>query len=156
MKEELQPRQIQLKKPKFEFSKLLCVFSIVLLVISITMAVVSTFLSFDPTVFLYIIPTTGTLATASFSFYFFKAKAENLSKQRLRFVLEKLLLKDKLTADNYHEICTEIDNIDAVLNAKINGMTVESVDGAEGFDILQVVDDFSSETGNINGNFMSE
>lgn len=153
---ELQPRQIQLKKPKFEFSKLLCVFSIVLLVFSITMAMICAFLSLDSTIFMYIIPTTGTLATASFSFYFFKAKAENLSKQRIRFVLEKLLLQDKLTSDNYQEICTEIDNIDDILNAKINGMTVESVDGEEGFDTLQVVEDVSGEIDNIGGNLMGE
>jgi len=141
-------KTVMLQKPPIEFSKILCVLAIILLIFSIGMAMVCAFLAVDITIFMYIIPTTGTLATASFSFYFFKSKAENLSKQRIRFVLMKLLLEDELDAEDYQEICSEIDNIDTVLNAKLNDMTVDSIEGEDttgGFDTIQIVEEIGEE-----------
>ncbi len=123
------------KKPK-EFSKTLCLLAIILLCFSILAGIACAVLAIDITIFLYIIPTVGGLTSISFGFYFFKAKAENLSKQRIRFVLQKLLLQEKLTPDNYQEICAEIDNIDAVLYAKINGMTQESLENNDNIGCL--------------------
>ncbi len=123
------------KKPR-EFSKTLCLLAIILLCFSIVSSMACAILAIDVTIFLYIIPTVGGLTSISFAFYFFKAKAENLSKQRIRFVLQKLLLQEKLTPENYQEICTEIDNIDAVLYAKIHGMTEESLQGDDNMNYL--------------------
>lgn len=70
----------------------------------------------------------GTIAAASRAFYYNKAKAENLSKQRIRYVLMKLLLEDKLTPEAYAEVCSEIENIDSVIDAKLNNLLQTAVD----------------------------
>lgn len=115
------------KKKKPNFSKLLCVIGITLFVLTITVAILFAVWGLPTEVFMYIIPAVGIIASASVIFYLNKAKTENLSKQRIRYVLMKLLLKDDLSADKYIEICDEIDNIDGIIDGKINSSLAESV-----------------------------
>ena len=115
------------QKHKPNFSKLLAAISITLFAVSAISGVVSAFCGVDTTPFMYIIPSTAGLATATVAFYYNKSKAENLSKQRIRYVLMKLLLEKKLSGDAYMEICAEIDNIDQSIQSKIAGMTEEAV-----------------------------
>jgi hypothetical protein len=77
--------------------------------------------------FAYIIPVSGAMATAGIGFYFTKAKAENLSKQKLRNVVLKLALEEKITDGDYYEIIEEIENIDATVDEKLNSMYEESI-----------------------------
>ena len=114
------------RKRKKEFSKILCVILISLFALCCFLAMFLSCKSYDSSVFMYIIPATGTTATAAVSFYFFKAKSENLSKQRIRFVLMKLLLEDRLTGEEYSEILREIENIDSAISNKIQDMTTQS------------------------------
>lgn len=120
--------QCMSKKGSVNFSKLLAVLFTAMFGVSATLGIVAAFAGIDTTVFVYIIPATGAAATVSASFYYSKAKAENLSKQRIRYVLMKLLLREEITGDTYIEICNEIDNIDMVLEEKISSMTQETID----------------------------
>jgi len=70
----------------------------------------------------------GTITAASRAFYYNKAKAENLSKQRIRYVLMKLLLEDKLSPEAYAEVCSEIENIDSIVDSKLNSLLQTAVD----------------------------
>lgn len=83
---------------------------------------------FDTSLTITAITAAGTIAAASRAFYFNKAKAENLSKQRIRYVLMKLLLEEKLPPPVYVEICSEIDNIDCIIDQKLTGMVSMAVD----------------------------
>lgn len=113
---------------KIEFLKPICWSLVIIFMISCSSGVIISVLGFDTTVFMYIIPASATMTTVVLSFYCYKARAENLSKQRIRFVLMKLLLEDKLPPDTYSEIVNEIENIDSVLSNKLTSMTDESVD----------------------------
>lgn len=125
-------------KKKIEFSKLMCVISIFLFIFSCLVGMASAFLGYDGSVFIYIIPSCAGLASLSVTAYLFKAKAENLSKQRIRFVLLKILLQDRLDPVSYQEILFEIENIDETINQKLNSMTVESIDGNEGYNSIGI------------------
>lgn len=116
------------KNGTVNFSKLLATLFCILFVISVIVGVIFAFIGLDISVFMYIIPATAAAATTAASFYYHKAKAENLSKQRIRYVLMKLLLRDELDGETYMEICNEIDNIDMVLEDKIFTMTQEAID----------------------------
>ena len=61
-------------------------------------------------------------------FYYNKAKTENLSKQRLRNVLLKLVLEEKLSPEDYEEILVEIENIDAAIDGKLFSMLEQSIE----------------------------
>lgn len=121
---------------KIEFSKLMCIISIFLFIFSCLIGMASAFLGYDGSVFIYIIPSCAGLASLSVTAYLFKAKAENLSKQRIRFVLLKILLQDRLDPTSYQEILSEIENIDETINQKLNSMTVESINGDEGYNSM--------------------
>ena len=82
----------------------------------------------DTTIVASAIIAAGTIAAASRAFYYNKAKAENLSKQRIRYVLMKLLLENKLTPEAYAEICSEIENIDSIIDSKLNSLLQTAVD----------------------------
>lgn len=119
-------------KSKKEFSKILCVISILSFVFFCLIAATSSFLGFDGTVFMYVIPATGAVAATCLGFYFFKSKSENMIKLRLRFVLMKVLLESKLDPETYQEVCAEIDNIDSVINEKLNSMVSDSINTEDG------------------------
>lgn len=110
------------------YSKLLATFFSTLFAGTVLLGVIAAFAGTDTSVYIYIIPATGTVAATSASFYYTKAKAENLSKQRIRYVLMKLLLREKIDGETYTEICNEIDNIDMAIESKIGRMTQEAID----------------------------
>ena len=114
------------KKTK-EYSKKICSLCLVVFITTTILAIVTNFTSMPADIFSYLIPATGTLAAASVGFYFNKAKAENLSKQKLRNVVLKLGLEQRLGEGDYDELIAEIDNIDATVEAKLNSMYEEAV-----------------------------
>lgn len=77
------------------------------------------------------IVTTGGIFGASIIFYLNKSKIENLSKGKIRFMLLKLRLelklKDKIPAESYQIILNEINEIDAMLDNKLNGALEEAI-----------------------------
>lgn len=115
------------KKQKKEFSKILCILSIGLLTFSCLVGMLFAFLQLNTEVFIYILSAAGVVTTGCLSFYFVKAKSENLSKQRIRFVVMKLFLESKLDPDSYQEVLAEIENIDMTINEKLNNMVAESI-----------------------------
>lgn len=75
--------------------------------------------------------TTGGIFGASIIFYLNKSKIENLSKGKLRFLLLKLRLelklKDKIPEESYQIILSEIEQIDTMLDSKLNGALEEAI-----------------------------
>ena len=78
-----------------------------------------------------IILTAGGIFGASIVFYLNKAKIENLSKARIRFVLLRLRLeirlKDRLPEEEYLLIMEEIDKIDRMMDSKLDGALEEAI-----------------------------
>ena len=77
------------------------------------------------------IVTTGGILGASIIFYLNKAKIENLSKGKIRFLLLKLRLelklKDIVPEESYLLIVEEIDKIGAMLDSKLDGALEEAI-----------------------------
>ena len=75
--------------------------------------------------------TTGGIFGASIIFYLNKSKIENLSKGKLRFLLLKLRLelklKDKIPEESYQIILAEINEIDNMLDSKLNGSLEDAI-----------------------------
>lgn len=75
--------------------------------------------------------TTGGIFGASIIFYLNKAKIENLSKGKIRFILLKLRLelklRDKIPEESYQLILEEINAIDNMLDAKLDGALEEAI-----------------------------
>lgn len=117
-----------MKKKRLEFSKKICIFSSILFVLACVISIYLNVTGNGTELAMYLIPTTGGLVSVSFGFYFNKAKAENLAKQRLRTVLIKNVLQGILPEDVYEELCVELDNMDAALQEKIEDMYRNSVD----------------------------
>lgn len=116
-----------MKKNKKEYSKKICTFCIVQFILIIVLSLICCVYGTGSELFAYIIPVSGAMATASVGFYFTKAKAENLSKQKLRNVVLKLALEEKIGEGDYYEIIEEIENIDATVDEKLNSMYEESI-----------------------------
>ena len=116
------------KKQKTEFSKKICIFTLILFVFSILIAIGFSYSELPTDIFIYAIPACGTIAAASVGFYYNKAKYENLSKQKLRNVLLKLVLQEKLDEESYMEISDEIDHIDDAVDSKINNLFNEAIE----------------------------
>jgi hypothetical protein len=114
-------------KKKTEYSKKICTYSLFSFSIVVLMALVGAILGFSSEIFAYLIPSVGAVATASVVFYYNKAKTENLSKQRIRNVMLKLVLEEKLSPEDYEEIIAEIETIDAIVDAKLYSSLEESV-----------------------------
>ena len=76
-------------------------------------------LGFDGSNICYILPSSATVLATALGFYYNKAKVENLSKQRIRYVYLKMLLENKLTSEQYIEINEELENIDSIINDKL-------------------------------------
>lgn len=78
-----------------------------------------------------IIVTTGGIFGASIVFYLNKAKIENLSKARIRFVLLRLRLeiklKDKISEEAYSLILEEINKIDRMMDSKLDGTLEDAI-----------------------------
>lgn len=77
------------------------------------------------------IVTTGGIFGASIIFYLNKAKIENLSKGRIRFVLLRLRLelklKDKIPEAAYMICMDEINKIDNMMESKLDGALEEAI-----------------------------
>jgi hypothetical protein len=75
--------------------------------------------------------TLGGVFGASIIFYLNKSKMENLAKGKLRFTLLKLRLelklKDKIPEESYLLILEEINEIDNMLDAKLDGSLEEAI-----------------------------
>lgn len=113
---------------KGSYSKKICTYSLITFSLVIIASIISSILGLGSEVFAYLIPSVGVVAAASVVFYYNKAKTENLSKQRLRNVLLKLVLEEKLAPEDYEEILVEIENIDAAIDGKLFSMLEQSIE----------------------------
>jgi hypothetical protein len=113
---------------KGSYSKKICTYSLITFSLVIIASIILSILGLGSEVFAYLIPSVGVVAAASVVFYYNKAKTENLSKQRLRNVLLKLVLEEKLTPEDYEEILVEIENIDAAIDSKLFSMLEQSIE----------------------------
>jgi hypothetical protein len=110
------------------YSKKICTYSLITFSLVIIASIILSILGLGSEVFAYLIPSVGVVAAASVVFYYNKAKTENLSKQRLRNVLLKLVLEEKLAPEDYEEILVEIENIDATIDGKLFSMLEQSIE----------------------------
>lgn len=109
------------------FSKVICFAAWGLFALSVVVSLIAVICSLtraegtyiDLSAVAYIVPPAGAVAGAAAVFYYNKAKAENLSKQRVRYVLIKQLLRGKLDAETYTEVCDTIDSIDQAIESKL-------------------------------------
>lgn len=78
-----------------------------------------------------IIVTTGGIFGASIIFYLNKSKIENLSKGKIRFMLLRLRLelklKDQIPEEAYSLIMEEINEIDRMMDTKLDGALEEAI-----------------------------
>lgn len=113
---------------KESYSKKICSYSLISFSIVIVLSMVLSFFGINTEVFAYLIPSVGAVAAASVIFYYNKAKTENLSKQRLRNVLLKLVLEEKLSPEDFEEILAEIEYIDDTIDSKLSSMFEQAID----------------------------
>ena len=119
-------------KRKTEFSKKLVIVTGALFILSLFLVRADRKEGYDISSYAtQIILTTGGIFGASIVFYLNKAKIENLSKARIRFVLLRLRLeirlKDRLPEDEFNLIMEEIDEIDRMMDTKLNGALEEAI-----------------------------
>lgn len=78
-----------------------------------------------------VIVTTGGIFGASIIFYLNKSKIENLSKGKIRFMLLRLRLelklKDQIPEEDYSLIMEEINEIDRMMDTKLDGALEEAI-----------------------------
>ena len=82
-------------KKKTEFSKKLCIITFVNFLFCIFFSGMAAQAGVGEVIVPYLLPSAGVLASAAVAFYFNKAKMQNLSKQRLRTTLIKLVLHEQ-------------------------------------------------------------
>lgn len=117
------------------FSKALCIAAWGLFALSVVVSLVAVICSItrpegtyiDLSAVAYIVPPAGAVAGAAAVFYYNKAKAENLSKQRVRYVMIKQLLKDKIDPETYTEVCDTIDTIDQAIESKLSAQHEQEI-----------------------------
>ena len=117
---------------KVEFSKKLVIVTGALFILSIFLVRADMKEGYDISSYAtQIILTTGGIFGASIVFYLNKAKIENLSKARIRFVLLRLRLeirlKDSLPEEEFILIMEEIDKIDRMMDSKLDGALEEAI-----------------------------
>ena len=117
---------------KTEFSKKLVIVTGALFVVSLFLVRADMKEGYDISSYAtQIILTTGGIFGASIIFYLNKAKIENLSKAKIRFVLLRLRLeirlKDRLPEEEYNLIMEEIDKIDRMMDTKLDGALEEAI-----------------------------
>ena len=117
---------------KAEFSKKLVIVTGALFILSLFLVRADMKEGYDISSYAtQIILTTGGIFGASIVFYLNKAKIENLSKARIRFVLLRLRLeirlKDRLPEEEYNLIMEEIDKIDRMMDTKLDGALEEAI-----------------------------
>lgn len=119
-------------KRKTEFSKKLVIITGALFILSLFLVRADMKEGYDISSYAtQIILTTGGIFGASIIFYLNKAKIENLSKAKIRFVLLRLRLeirlKDQLPEEQYSLIMEEIDKIDKMMDSKLDGALEEAI-----------------------------
>lgn len=119
-------------KRKTEFSKKLVIITGALFILSLFLVRADMKEGYDVSSYAtQIILTTGGIFGASIIFYLNKAKIENLSKAKIRFVLLRLRLeirlKDQLPEEQYSLIMEEIDKIDKMMDSKLDGALEEAI-----------------------------
>ena len=119
-------------KRKTEFSKKLVILTGALFILSLFLVRSDMREGYDISSYAtQIIVTTGGIFGASIVFYLNKAKIENLSKAKIRFVLLRLRLeirlKDRLPEEEYNLIMEEIDKIDRMMDTKLDGALEEAI-----------------------------
>ena len=114
-------------KKKTELSKKLCIITFVNFLFGIFFSGMVAQAGVGEVIVPYLLLSAGVLASAAVAFYFNKAKMENLSKQRLRTALIKLVLKEQLDEEVFEELCQELDDIDGTLQTKIESMYSDAV-----------------------------
>ena len=119
-------------KRKAEFSKKLVIVTGALFIISLFLVRADMKEGYDISSYAtQIIVTTGGIFGASIVFYLNKAKIENLSKAKIRFVLLRLRLeiriKDRLPEEEYNLIIEEINKIDQMMDSKLDGALEEAI-----------------------------
>ena len=114
-------------KKKTEFSKKLCIITLVNFLFCIGFSGLAAQAGVGEVIVPYLLPSAGVLASAAVAFYFNKAKMENLSKQRLRTALIKLVLQEQLDEEVFEEVCQELDDIDGTLKTKSESMYSDAV-----------------------------
>lgn len=117
---------------KTEFSKKLVIVTGALFILSLFLVRADMKEGYDISSYAtQIILTTGGIFGASIVFYLNKAKIENLSKAKIRFVLLRLRLeirlKDRLPEEEYNLIMEEIDEIDRMMDTKLDGALEEAI-----------------------------
>lgn len=119
-------------KRKTEFSKKLVILTGTLFILSLFLVRSDMREGYDISSYAtQIIVTTGGIFGASIVFYLNKAKIENLSKAKIRFVLLRLRLeirlKDRLPEEDYNLILEEINKIDQMMDSKLDGALEEAI-----------------------------
>ena len=113
-------KKIKKNKTKRSSSKSYVGFAIAQFIVALLYSLACPVLYLDGSNICYIIPASATVLATALAFYYNKAKVENLSKQRIRYVYLKMFLENKLTPEQYEELSQEIENIDTIINDKLN------------------------------------
>lgn len=126
------PLSLNSARRKVEFSKKLVIITGALFLLSLFLMREDMKQGYDISIYAtQIIVTTGGIFGASIVFYLNKAKIENLSKAKIRFVLLRLRLeiklKDQLSEEAYTLILEEINQIDRMMDSKLNGALEEAI-----------------------------
>lgn len=119
-------------KRKTEFSKKLVILTGALFILSVLLVRADMIGGYDVSSYsTQIILTTGGIFGASIVFYLNKAKIENLSKAKIRFLLLRLRLeirlKDRIPKEAYNLIMAEINAIDRMMDTKLDGALEEAI-----------------------------
>lgn len=109
------------------YSKKLCALCMGLFISVILASFIGIAFGFNTEIFAYLIPSTAAIATASVGFYYNKSKAENLSKQKLRNIVLKLVLEERINSEDYYEIIEEIENIDETITMKLDSLYQDAI-----------------------------
>lgn len=120
------------KRQGIEFSKLIVFITGFLFIAAVLDVIITTKSGFDTSAYAtQIIITTGGIFGASIIFYLNKAKIENLSKGKIRFALLRLRLeiklKDIIPAENYEEVIEELNELDSMLDNKLDGVLEDAI-----------------------------
>ena len=114
-------------KKKTEFSKKLCIITLVNFLFCIVFSGIAAQAGVGEVIVPYLLPSARVSNSAAVAFYIKKEKMENLSKQRLRTTLIKLVLQEQLDEEVFEELCQELDDIDGTLQTKIESMYSDAV-----------------------------
>lgn len=126
------PVSLNSAKRKAEFSKKLVIVTGALFILSLFLVRADMKEGYDISSYAtQIILTTGGIFGASIVFYLNKAKIENLSKGKIRFMLLRLRLelrlKDQIPEEAYSLILGEINAIDKMMDTKLDGALEEAI-----------------------------